>query len=207
MEPQNFENVENAVDLGTWLGRRQAFAVVAGRCSAAEAECLRTIREKKMYRTLEDTWEEFCRKHAGLSRSTADLVIRQLEEFGPAYFHLASVARISPETFRLIAPSVSEEGVQYGEERIPFSAQNATRIAAAVEDLRERAEAQAQPAPKAAPDLPRRLRRAQKAQTAVIAEMESVSVQKLDLIERQSLRATIEQGLKKLERLTLTIPR
>jgi hypothetical protein len=34
------DGMESAVDLGTWLGRRQAFAAVAGRCSAADAECL-----------------------------------------------------------------------------------------------------------------------------------------------------------------------
>ena len=33
------------LDLGIWLGRKQAFSVVAGRCSAADAECLRQIRD------------------------------------------------------------------------------------------------------------------------------------------------------------------
>jgi hypothetical protein len=41
--------VEEACDfeLGMMLGTRKAFASVAGRCSAADAECLRRLREKK----------------------------------------------------------------------------------------------------------------------------------------------------------------
>ena len=74
------DGMESAVDLGTWLGRRQAFAAVAGRCSAADAECLRTIREKKLYRACGLNWEEFCRQRAGISRSLADQMVRQLVE-------------------------------------------------------------------------------------------------------------------------------
>jgi len=34
-------------ELGIMLGTRKAFASVAGRCSAADAECLRRLREKR----------------------------------------------------------------------------------------------------------------------------------------------------------------
>jgi hypothetical protein len=34
------KKIDRAFDLGTWLGRRQAFSVVAGRCSAADAQCV-----------------------------------------------------------------------------------------------------------------------------------------------------------------------
>ena len=30
-----------AYELGEWMGRKQAFSSLAGRCSAADAECLR----------------------------------------------------------------------------------------------------------------------------------------------------------------------
>jgi hypothetical protein len=82
---------------------------------------------------------QFCAQYAGVSRSLADELIRNLEEFGPAYFHLAGVTKITPEAFRLIAPAVSAEGVQCGDERVPFTPENAARIAAAVEELRTRA--------------------------------------------------------------------
>jgi hypothetical protein len=83
-------------------------------------------------------WEEFCRQRAGISKSLADQMVRQLDEFGPAYFHLAAITRITPENFRLIAPSVTEQGVQHGSELVVFSAENATRLASAIEELRAR---------------------------------------------------------------------
>jgi hypothetical protein len=39
--------MDDAFDSGTWLGRKQAFAELAGRCSAADAECLRQVRKAK----------------------------------------------------------------------------------------------------------------------------------------------------------------
>jgi hypothetical protein len=199
--------MDDAVDLGTWLGRRQAFAVVAGRCSAADAECLRTIREKKLYRACGLTWEEFCRQKAGISRSGADQIIRQLEELGPAYFHLSSVTRITPESFRLIAPAVSEQGVEYGGELIPFSAENTSRLTAAIDDLRTRAEPPAKESAPVAEDPERRVRRARKVLEAAFAELESVAVLEMNLIQRQSLRASVEHGQKRLGRINCMIPR
>ena len=199
--------MEDALDLGTWLGRRQAFAAVTGRCSAADAECLRTIREKKLYRCCGLNWEEFCRQRAGISRSLADQMVRQLEEFGPAYFHLAAITRITPENFRLIAPSVTEQGVQHGSELIVFSAENAVRIASAVEDLRARAESQPKISEPVAEDPARRVRRIAKALEAAFAELENLSRLDMDLIQRGSLNASIEQGLKRLARISCMIPR
>ena len=39
-----------ALDLGRWLGRRPAFALVAGRCSATDTECLRQARQREQHR-------------------------------------------------------------------------------------------------------------------------------------------------------------
>jgi hypothetical protein len=36
---------DEVYQLGAWMGRKQAFASLAGRCSAADAECLRQARE------------------------------------------------------------------------------------------------------------------------------------------------------------------
>ena len=49
-----------AYELGQWMGRKQAFSGLAGRCSAADAECLRQIRSRKQYRALKLTWRQFC---------------------------------------------------------------------------------------------------------------------------------------------------
>src|SRR5579864_9275746 len=69
---QQITTIDEAFDVGTWVGRKQAFALVAGRCSAADAEILFEIREKKLFRTMEQTWEDFCVKRLGFSRSYAD---------------------------------------------------------------------------------------------------------------------------------------
>src|SRR5215471_21117510 len=60
--------------LGTWVGRRPAFSMVAGSCSAADAKCLQTIRKEN--RALGLTWEQLCKEQLGISRSTADQIIR-----------------------------------------------------------------------------------------------------------------------------------
>ena len=43
---------DDIYQLGRWMGRKQAFASLAGRCSAADAECLRQARHSKYYRSL-----------------------------------------------------------------------------------------------------------------------------------------------------------
>src|SRR4029077_7564593 len=93
---------ENALEIGTWLGRRQAFALIAGRCSAADAQCLRELRDSKKYKLLGLTWEECCTQSAGIARSTAESIIQNLEEFGPEYFVLMQVTGITANEYRRI---------------------------------------------------------------------------------------------------------
>ena len=73
---------DEAFDLGTWVGRKQAFALVAGRCSAADAEILFEIREKKLFQIMDPNWEEFCANRLGFTRGYADRMIRQFKELG-----------------------------------------------------------------------------------------------------------------------------
>jgi hypothetical protein len=61
------------LDLGTWLGRKQAFGLMAGKCSAADAECLRNIRENKLYRCLQLNWDNFCREFPISSRQKSSV--------------------------------------------------------------------------------------------------------------------------------------
>ena len=105
---KNTEALGESFELGTWLGRRQAFGLIAGRCSAADAECLRNIRDHKLYRVRGVNWRQFCIRYAGISRAYANRLIQQLEEFGPNYFHVSQMARISAETYRRIAGAVSQ---------------------------------------------------------------------------------------------------
>ena len=131
------------LELGQWLGRREAFGLIAGRCSAADIECLRRIRDEKMYRDRAHNWDQFCTEQIGASRRRVDQSIRHLEEFGPAFFHAAQLTRITAEEFRAIAPDVSAEGVRLDGEVIAFVPEERRRVAAAIAELGRRCEAAA----------------------------------------------------------------
>ena len=90
--------------------RPGAFGLIAGRCSAAQAEGIRRLREQKLYKRCTEKWEDFCQKYLKMSRAEADRTIKLLEEFGATYFELSQLTRVSPETYRLIAPQI-ENGV------------------------------------------------------------------------------------------------
>jgi len=130
------KKADKAVDLGKWLGRRQAFALVAGRCSAADAECIRRMREERNYRALAPNWDEFCKDQLGISRAWADRIIQHLNEFGPAYFLLAQVVKMTPDEFRKIRGAVRGQALLHAGEEIPIESENAGRLAAAIEELR-----------------------------------------------------------------------
>src|SRR5260370_11817244 len=76
------------LELGTWLGRHQAFSLIANKCSAADAACLREIRDNKHFAVLGLTWEEFCSRHAGVDFRTADRIVERLRELGYTSFNL-----------------------------------------------------------------------------------------------------------------------
>jgi hypothetical protein len=143
-------NLEDAVELGAWLGRKQAFSGMAGRCSAADAHCLVTLREQKKYKAFGLTWEAFCTERLGISRALADKTIRLFAEFGETYFYLTGLIPMAPQDYRLIAGSVSADGVQNAGERIPIVPQNAAKLSEAVKNLKRQARL-ALPAPEAKP--------------------------------------------------------
>src|SRR5882724_8997703 len=107
-------------DLGAWIGRRQAFGALSGRSLAAEAHCLRLIRDRKLYLAHSPNWPDFCDRHVGISRATADRIIQSLDEFGPTYFRLSGLTRISPETYREIAPLIADGSLNFDGQLIPI---------------------------------------------------------------------------------------
>jgi len=134
-------------NLDRWLGRREAFSLIAGRCSAAEVESLRRIRDGKLYRGRAKNWDEFC-SQIGVSRRNVERSLRQLEEFGPAFFHLAQLTHITPEEYRAIAAHVTEDGIHCEGEVIAFLPENSSQVAAAMVKLLGRdAPPAARPAP------------------------------------------------------------
>ena len=128
--------VGDAYELGEWMGRKQAFSGLAGRCSAADAECLRKIRSRKQYRALKLTWKQFCEQRVGVSHVTADKIIGLLEEFGPAYFLLSQATRLSEREYRQISSAVRGQNLLCAGEEIPIDADHAPKLNAAIEQLR-----------------------------------------------------------------------
>src|ERR1700676_3554004 len=128
------------LEVGTWIGRHQAFGLMASQCSAADAECLRQIRDNKHYKALGLTWEEFCSQHAGVDRKTADRIVERLEEFGEAYFNLSQVIPIQPASYRLLASNVTGNTIELDGQKIPITPEHAPQIIEAVRELRSRLE-------------------------------------------------------------------
>ncbi len=128
------------LELGTWLGRHQAFALISSKCSAADAECLRQIRDNKYYKAIGLSWEDFCSRHAGVDRKTADRIVERLEEFGEAYFNLSQLVPIQPATYRLLASSVTGNTIELDGRKIPIAPEHAPQIIEAVRELRSRLE-------------------------------------------------------------------
>ena len=122
--------------LGVALGENVAFGVVSGRTAAAQAACLQRVRDEKLFQALEPSWEQFCPKYLRISRAEADRTIRLWEEFGSGYFEMAQLTRISPETYRAIAPAVQDGALHVDGEAIELNAENSRKVAAAVSRLR-----------------------------------------------------------------------
>lgn len=176
---------EAALDLGTWMGRKQAFASLAGGCSAADAECLRQMRSQKKYRVLGLTWAEFCKQRIGITRQYADRLIRRLEEFGPQYFRLAQATGITADEYRRIAGSVDEKGLAHGGELIPITAEDAPRLIAAVEELRRQVEPDGDKSE--SEDHQRAIEKAERLLRAAVNEIERVEHLPLDPAEQAEL--------------------
>jgi hypothetical protein len=174
-----------AVELGRWLGRQEALNMVAGRCSAAAAEGLRRIRDDKLYLESSPTWNEFCEHHLGASRRNVNRVIGYLEEFGPQYFHVAQMTRITPQQYRVIASNVDESGVKLNGEVVALLPENQQKVAEAVKVLMDRSHPAAR---KHEPDFAGALKRCESA-----ADILESSVCSPNLDEQVALAAALKR--------------
>jgi hypothetical protein len=197
------KKLEDALEVGTWLGRRQAFSNVAGRCSAADAQCLRELRESKKYKSMGLTWEECCKQRAGIHRSSAEAIIRNLEEFGPDYFVIAQVTGISADEYRRIGGSVSSHALLHAGEEIPIALENAPRLIAAVDALR-REVAEAPPADTAT-EAARCFAKAERALRTGLTELDKLRLMPLDIGGRMRLQTAIGETAGKLKLLDLQV--
>jgi len=128
---------EGGVDqLSKWLGRREAFGLVVGRCSAAGVECMRRIRDEKLFLKYAPEWGEFLRKVLSdeqEQRKPSDRVKRRVRAG-------ISPRRATDEDFggglprhRVRAQPKANRIQRRG---IPLNAENGGRIAAAVASLK-----------------------------------------------------------------------
>jgi len=125
------------LDAGMLAGRQQAFAMIATKCTYAQAVCLKEIHDTHAYEEFGLSWNDFCPKHVGISRVHADSLIHRLDEFGEAYFRLAAIARISTDLFRQIADRVTAATIELDGEQIPLVPENAQRIRAGIRRLQD----------------------------------------------------------------------
>ena len=173
-------------DLARWLGRREAFGMIAGRCSAADIECLRQIRDRKLYLEVAPNWDQFCTRHLKASRRKIDLNIHYLDEFGPWFYFVSQLTRITPEECRAIAGHFTDEGVTLNGEVIALIPENSERIAEAVEQLR--AECAPPPRRKAAADFDALIKRCD-----ALAALLEKSPPSLEIEQRLALSSAIRR--------------
>jgi len=186
------------LDLGAWIGRSQAFGLVSDHCLAARAQCLEAVRDSAAYRTLNLTWEQFCERHAGISRATADRLIQNRKQFGDAYFHLSEIMRISPAGYRKIEGHVTEDGIEFEGETIPITPENAAKIRRAVNALRaELRESEAARFP-----LSGVITRLQSQLDVSFSEISTLVARPLDPACRAALQGLLHYAASKLRRLT-----
>ena len=129
------EVVPQNVSVDRWLGRRETFALIAGRCSAADIECLREIRDKGKYGDCKN-WDDFCRSELKTSRRKIDTAIGQLERHGRAFFHATQALRLTEAEYVAIKEYVSEEGAMLEGQLVPWAPENGARIADGLAKLR-----------------------------------------------------------------------
>ena len=183
--------------LGRLLGRREAFSIVAARCSAADAALLREMRDKKLYLNHAKDWGEFCAEYLRTSKESANRIIHYLDEFGPTYFEVAQLTRISPATYRLVAPSIRDQALHHNGDAIALIPENAAQLAAAVAEIRKAVKTPEAPPPPPEDPLARLERRC----TELVKELEAA----IETRHNQQMRAVVCYLRQRVERLERTI--
>src|ERR1051326_298270 len=114
-----FGDAPSNLDLSRWTGRRRPEAA-RGDARAALAAELRDIREAGLYRRTAANWTEFCESNLRIDRRSIDRAIRQLRDFGPAFFHAADAWPLSTNEYRGIQEHVRQDGVVLDGALVPF---------------------------------------------------------------------------------------
>jgi hypothetical protein len=193
------KNIENVLNLGTLLGRKQALGMIATRCTTAEIECLIQVHDNKLYLAVDFTWEDYC-KRLGLSRRTAERLMQQYKQYGPNLARLNSFTPIKSSEYRLFAATVTDEGLLHNGETIPLEPENSLRLSQVVEAIRQ--ESEAEPADPAA----RAFDKAEKALKSAVTEFGRLQAMNLDEASRIKLVLAIEQARNQLDLIHMALP-
>lgn len=118
----------------------------------------------------------------------------------PNFSKLNSFTRIKPAEYRLIATAVTEEGVCYDGQVIPMDAENAPKLAEAVEALCRESAPEAAPADPAGPSFAK----AEKLLESAVAEFRRLQAMNLDEEGRLKLLIAVESGRDHLEQIRVT---
>ena len=191
-------NPEEIYQLGTWVGRQQALGLVAGRCTVAEMECLIEVYEKKLYLALEPTWDGYCRMRLGMSRRTAERLMRTYREQGPRVAKLNCFVRIRAAEYQIFNQALTDEGLVYDGGIIALEPENAPRLAHAVDAIRENRAQESDPPDPAG----RAFSRAEKSLKVALAEFSRLRAMDLNEEMQRKLAASVEAGREELGRLS-----
>lgn len=192
------------IDLGFALGEQHAFGLVAGRTAAAQAATLKRLRDEKKYKKVAPHWKDFCPRFLKMSGSQADKIIHLFDEFGPGYFEVAQLTRISADTYRAIAPSIKDGALHLKGEAIQLEPRNAQKVAQAVAELRGALPAPAPPATKKtrALETPERLADIDKRCDAIVSELREISREGLGK-HAQIFSSTLDRACRALTRIKM----
>ena len=193
---------QQVLELGIMLGQRRAFGMIAGRCSAAQAECLRKVREQKSYLKFAPSWGEFCERYLKICKRTADRAIALLKKHGALYFETAALTGITPAEFERIEDAIQQDGIHVGSDVIALIPENAARAADAVARLQAEATAAAHDGPAASAQ--ERIDDLEKRGMQLCAGFHKAA-KVADSIERQWLIGAIKKVRQMINRLELEI--
>ena len=143
--------------------------IAAGRCAAADAQCLRELRESKKYKSLGLTWAECCMRRAGINRPRG----------------------ISANEYRHIQGSVRNHALIQAGEEIPIQVENVQRLGTAIEPSAARP-----PNRLRHPPTPRLKRHAaspktERALRTALGELDKLRLMRLDLSGRMRLQSAM----------------
>ena len=198
IEPPS-EAVDQVLELGILLGQRRAFNAVAGRCTAAQVDAMRRMRDSKLYLQVAANWGDYCLKFMKVTHRYTNRLIGYLNEFGPVYFDLAQIAGITPAAYRQIAPAVQKDGIHVGSEIVALIPENSEKAAQAVAVLLAQAEAKAAPRQNVPAQLAALERRGCQLANACAALAES----DLSALHREALLKTVQDARFELLRVEI----